>query len=144
MADALWPVPKFHFTVEGANFTTGFQEVTGLEHEINGIDYRAGDDPTFIMQKIPGLKKFSDITLKKGVFADDTAFADWFHEASTDVERREDIVISLLDEEATPVAVWTVNDAFPIKYSAPDLKADANEIATESLVLTHQGIERTQ
>ena len=142
MADTLWPVAKFHFTVEGANFTTGFQEVTGLEMEINSIEYRSGDDSTFIMQKLPGLKKFSNITLKKGVFEGDTAFSDWFEEALTDPERREDIMVSLLDEEGNPVAVWEILQAFPVKYSPPDMKADANEVAIESLELTHEGVFR--
>lgn len=140
MAEAQWPIPKFHFRVEWAGNDIGFQEVTGLSLETQFIEYRAGNDNTFFTQKIPGLKKNSNITLKKGLFHGDNAFWDWFLDVQTNPERRETVTISLLDEEGNPVFVWTVVNAFPIKVSAPDLKADANEIAIETIELAHEGI----
>ena len=68
MAETQWPIPKFHFRVEWAGNNVGFQEVTGLSLETQFIEYRAGNDNTFITQKIPGLKKNSNIILKKGLF----------------------------------------------------------------------------
>lgn len=141
MADELWPVPKFHFTVEWAGNDIAFQEVSGLEMETQFIEYRAGDDPTYITQKIPGLKKHGNITLKKGVYQGDSAFWDWFTDVQANPERREEVTINLLDEEANPVVTWTVTNAFPIKVSGPDLKSDANEIAIESIELAHEGID---
>ncbi len=143
MADELWPIPKFHFTVEWGGIALGFQEVSGLEMETQFIEYRAGNDTELITRKIPGLKKHGTITLKKGVFEDDTTFYDWFAEVQTDTERREDVIISLLNEENTPVMTWTVRNAFPVKISGPDLKADANEVALETIELAHEGIEQS-
>ncbi len=140
MAEAQWPIPKFHFRVEWAGNDIGFQEVTGLSLETQFIEYRAGNDGTFFTQKIPGLKKNSNITLKKGLFHGDNAFWDWFLDVQTNPERRETVTISLLDEEGNPVFVWTVVNAFPVKVSAPDLKSDANEIAVETIELAHEGI----
>ena len=140
MAEELWPVPKFHFTVEWGDIDVGFQEVTGLEMETQFIEYRAGNDPSLVTQKIPGLKKHGTITLKKGVFKDDLSFYEWFEEVQTNPDRRETVTISLLDEEESPVMVWRVENAFPVKVSGPDLKSDANEIALESIELAHEGI----
>jgi phage tail-like protein len=140
MADTLWPIPKFHFRVEWAGNDVGFQEVTGLSMETQFIEYRAGNDPTFLTQKVPGLKKHGNITLKKGLFAHDNAFWDWFTDVQANKERRETVTITLLDEEGSPVFVWTVNNAFPVKVSAPDLKSDANEVAVESIELAFEGI----
>ena len=140
MAEAQWPIPKFHFRVEWAGNDIGFQEVTGLAMETQFIEYRAGNDPTFLTQKIPGLKKHGTITLKKGLFHHDNAFWDWFSDVQTNPERRETVTITLMDEEANPVFVWTVANAFPTKVSAPDLKSDANEVAVESIELAFEGI----
>ena len=141
MAEELWPIPKFHFKVEMGDTEMGFQEVTGLEMETEFIEYRTGDDPTFLKQKIPGLKKHGNITLKKGVYAGDDSFWVWFKDVQTNVERREEVIIQLLDEEESPVVTWTVNNAFPVKVSGPDLKSDANEIAIETIELAHEGFD---
>jgi phage tail-like protein len=140
MADTQWPIPKFHFRVEWAGNDIGFQEVSGLSMETQFIEYRAGNDNTFLTQKIPGLKKNGNITLKKGMFHGDNQFWDWFHDVQTNKDRRETVTITLLDEEGSPVFVWTITNAFPVKFTAPDLKSDANEVAIESIELAHEGI----
>jgi len=140
MADSQWPIPKFHFRVEWAGNDIGFQEISGLSMETQFIEYRAGNDATFLTQKIPGLKKHGNITLKKGMFAQDNAFWDWWSDVQANKDRRETVTITLLDEEGSPVFVWTVTNAFPVKVSAPDLKSDANEVAIETIELAHEGI----
>lgn len=140
MAETQWPIPKFHFRVEWGGNDIGFQEVSGLSMETQFIEYRAGNDPTFLTQKLPGLKKNGNITLKKGMFAHDNIFWDWWTDVQTNKDRRETLTITLMDEEGSPVFVWTVTNAFPIKISAPDLKSDANEVAIESVELAHEGI----
>jgi phage tail-like protein len=141
MPEELWPIPKFHFRVDMGGNEIGFQEVSGLEMETQFIEYRAGDDPTYLTQKIPGLKKHGNVTLKKGVYAGDAAFWEWFTDVQTNPDRREQVIIQLLDEEENPVVTWTVSNAFPVKVSGPDLKSDANEIAIESIELAHEGFE---
>ncbi len=141
MSNELWPVPKFHFSVQWDGIDIGFQEVTGLEMETQFIEYRPGDDETYVTQKIPGLKKHGNLTLKKGVYADDSAFWDWFDDVQANPERREDITINLLDEAHEPIVTWVVHNCFPVKFSAGDLKSDANEIAIESLELAFEGFE---
>ena len=68
--DQFWPLPKFYFSVDIGDMTDlPFQEVSGLEVETEMIEYRHGNSPSHSKIKMPGLLKYSDITLKKGVFA---------------------------------------------------------------------------
>ena len=69
--DQFWPLPKFYFSVDIGDFTDlPFQEVSGLDTETEVIEYRHGNSLTHSTIKMPGLMKYGDITLKKGVFAD--------------------------------------------------------------------------
>lgn len=142
MADELWPIPKFNFKVElGDLGEVSFQEVSGLELETQFIEYRSGDAQSLITQKVPGLQKHGNITLKKGVFMDDTRLWEWWDAVKADPSsNRQTLNISLNDEEQNPLISWQVDNAFPVKITAPDLKSDANEIAVESIEIAHEGI----
>ena len=48
--------------------------------------------------------------------------------------------ISLLDENHAPIVVWKVKNAWATKVQSTDLKADANEVAIESIELVHEGL----
>jgi phage tail-like protein len=61
-------LPRFRFEVRWDSAVMHFQEVSGLDAEAQPIEYRHGDSPQFSAVKMPGLKKFSDVTMKKGVF----------------------------------------------------------------------------
>jgi phage tail-like protein len=137
-----YPLPAFHFRVECGNERIGFTEVTGLVQECQAIEYRDGNSSEFSSIKMPGLRKFNNITLKRGMMKDDKGFPQWFTTVSKlhNVERR-DLVISLLNEEHKPVMVWNVTRAFPVKVEGPALKATGNEVAIESIELAHEGLE---
>ena len=73
--DQYWPLPKFYFSVDiGSATDLPFQEVSGLEIDTDPIKYRHGNSTSFSEIKMPGLIKYSDVTLKKGVFATDNQF----------------------------------------------------------------------
>src|SRR5690349_7848631 len=136
---ATYPLPKFHFLVEWAGARIGFTEVTGLTMEVEVIEYREGNSPEYNKTKMPGLHKFSNITLKRGVFAGDNDYFNWFNKVKLNTHERRDLTISLLNENHEPVVVWKVKSAWPIKIQPPDLKSDANEAAIESIELAHEG-----
>ena len=141
----LWPIPKFHFTVDFEGDLMSCQEVTGLKLSTEQIEYRFGDDPTFIKKKLPGLKKFENITLKKGVFTDDFRIYEWYNEVQVDPAQRKKVTISLLGDSPDEVIMtWEIENAFPISVSAPDLNAEGNEIAVETIELAHEGINLQQ
>lgn len=143
MADttAAWPIAKFLFTVTGLPSPASFQEVTGLEAEVQVIEYRSGDSTTFSPTKSPGLAKVGNVTLKKGIFANDDALLSWFNTIYTNSTAnvpRSTVVISLNDESNAPKMTWTLNQCFPVKLTGTDLKSDGNEVAVESIELAYE------
>lgn len=136
-----WPLPKFYFIVAFGDGTSAkFQEVTGLDMETQIIEYQAGNSKVFSPVKMSGIKKFSAVTLKKGVFAKDNNFFDWFSKIDMNTIERKSITISLLDETGKPTMVWTLSNAWPSKISGTDLKSDGNEVAVETLEIAHEGL----
>ena len=138
---AQYPIPVFHFTVEWGGKRAGFSEVTGLTQENQAIEYRDGSFLEYSSIKMPGLRKFSNVTLKRGIIKSDFEFAKWLTTIKLNTVDRRTLVISLLNEEHQPVMVWKVMNAFPVKLEGPQLKASGNEVAIESIELAHEGLE---
>lgn len=138
---ATYPIPVFHFKVSWNNVDVGFSDVSGLTQEIQPIEYRDGlMSASTLPLKRPGLRKANNISLKRGIVEHNNELFTWFNNnGAPNVERR-DLTITLLNDEGTPVMVWTVSQAWPIKCEGPALKATGNEIAIESLELAHEGV----
>jgi phage tail-like protein len=140
--DQFWPLPKFYFSVDIGNFTDlPFQEVSGLDVEADVIEYRHGNSPNAGVIKMPGLKKHGDITLKKGVFADDNKFFEWINAIAFNTYERMTVVVRLLDETAAPRMTWTLTNAFPKQITPTDLNSTASEAAIETIILSHEGLK---
>lgn len=137
---ATYPIPKFHFQVQWGGTRIGFTEVTGLTIENEVIEYREGNSPEYNKIKMPGLHKFGNITLKRGIFASDNEYFAWLNSVKLNTIERRDLIISLLNENHEPVVSYKVKQAWPVKIQAPDLKSDANEVAIESIELAHEGL----
>lgn len=138
----VWPMPRFFFQVDIADIGDGlaFQEVTGLDAQTEVIEYRSGNSKVFTPVKMPGMQKFGNVTLKKGVFAADNKLFDWFNESKLNTIMRRSVTIKLLNENAEPTMVFKLQNAFPIKIAGTDLNATANEVAIEELELAHEGL----
>ena len=136
----VWPVPKFYFQVKWDSQVMSFQEVSGLDIQSEEIKYRHGDSPQFSVIKMPGMKKFGNVTMKKGIFKGDNKFWDWFNQIKMNTIKRLPVTISLLDEAGKAVMVWTLTNAWPTKITGTDLKSEGNEVAIESLELAHEGL----
>jgi phage tail-like protein len=136
-----YPLPVFHFTVAWNGTRAGFTEVTGLTQENQAIEYRDGEFKEYSSVKMPGLRKFSNITLKRGIVKGDNEFFGWLNTVKLNTVERRNLVISLLNEAHEPVMVWKVLNAFPVKVEGPQLKASGNEVAIESIELAHEGVE---
>ena len=137
---AIYPIPKFHFQVDWGGAKIGFTEVTGLEVTTEVIEYRDGASPEYHKIKMPGMQKFSNITMKRGTFQGDNDFYNWWNTVALNTIERRDLTISLLNEEHAPVVVWKVKQAWPVKVQSTDLKADGNEVAIESVEIAHEGL----
>ena len=135
-----YPLPKFHFDVDWGGTRIGFTEISGLDVETEVIEYRDGASPEYSKQKIPGMQKFANITMKRGVFASDNEYYNWWNTVSLNTVERRDVTVTLMNEEHEPVMVWKIKNAWPTKIASTDLKSDGNEIAIESIELTHDGL----
>lgn len=137
---AEYPIPKFHFQVVWGGTKIGFTEVTGLEVTTEKIEYRDGASPEYNKIAMPGMQTFGDLTLKRGIFANDNEFYNWWNTVSLNTIERRDVTISLLNEAHEPVVIWKVKNAWPTKVTSTDLNSTGNETAIETLVLAHEGL----
>jgi phage tail-like protein len=141
MADNAYPLPTFHFSVDfGGGQIMNCSEVSGLDIELDVVEYRNGNSPIFSTQKMSGLRKGADVTIKKGVFANDLDYYAWFNAVKMDTPERRNVTIILLNEEATPVMTWKLANAWPSKITSPDMKSDSSEVAIESIQIVHEGV----
>ena len=136
-----YPLPVFHFTVQWGGTRIGFSEVSGLTQENQAIEYRDGSFPEYSSIKMPGLRKFSNVTLKRGIVKADNDFFKWLSTVKLNQVERRDVVVSLLNENHEPVMTWKIQNAFPVKVEGPGLKASGNEVAIESIEIAHEGLE---
>ena len=138
----VWPMPKFRFSVDWGTIKTdiAFQEVSGLEAETQIIEYRASNSPQFSTVKMPGIAKYGNVTMKRGIFVKDNTFWDWYDQIKMNTIKRQTVTIKLLDENGAPTMVWTLTNAWPTKVSGTDLKSDGNEVAVDTIEIAHEGL----
>ena len=135
------PYAKFRYKVEIDGLEAGgFSEASGFDASIDVIEYREGDMVQTPM-KLPGLKKYGNITLKQGV-ADSMVMYEWMIAGVEGEVERKTITITILDETETATASWQVINAWPAKYTAPDFNATSSEVAIETLEIAHEGMTR--
>ncbi len=135
------PYKNFNFRVEIAGITlAGFSDCTGLESEVDVIEYREGGDRS--IRKLAGLPRFGDITLKRGI-TKSGELQDWHRKILLGISDRRNVAVILLDDEGNEVVRWSVLNAFPRKWEGPHFHANGNEVAIETLELCCEGIERS-
>jgi len=83
-----YPLPVSHFIVDWGGNSIGFTEVSGLSMEHEVIEYREGSSPDFSATKMPGLRKFGNITLKRGIIQNDNDFFNWCGDTNTIVSKK--------------------------------------------------------
>ncbi|MEP2935622.1 MAG: phage tail protein [Gilvibacter sp.] len=137
---ATWPMPKFRFEVDLGTELTGvaFQEVSGMDVENQIIEYRKSNSPEFSTEKMPGIAKYSNVTMKRGVFVNDNTFWDWHDQITMNTIARRTVLIKLLDENGEVTMQWTLENAWPTKITSTDLKSDGNEVAVDTIEIAHE------
>ncbi len=138
-----YPQAKFRYTVEIDGLTAGgFSEVSGFDATVDVIEYREGDMVQTPL-KLPGLKKYGNITLKQGV-TDSMVMYEWLYAGVEGDVQRKTLTITLNDATGAAVASWQVINAWPTKYTAPDFNATSSEVAIETVEVCHEGMTRVQ
>lgn len=134
------PFRSFNFELVIDNLTTGaFSEVSGLTAEGDAVDYREGTDLRANVRKLPGLRKYSNITLKRG-YTKNRELWDWYTNIVNGVPDRRNVTIVLKNEQRQAVMRWHAEEAWVNKIEGPGFKASGNEVAMESVELVHEGL----
>jgi phage tail-like protein len=137
------PLRNYRFRVEIDGVQAGaFSEAVIEPTTTEVIEYREGSEPSHV-RKLPGLTKFGNVTLKRGVSASLELF-NWHLQVVRGQisSARKNVIIVVLDEAGQDVARFHVSDAWPTKYDPGELNAKGNEVFIESLELANEGIER--
>lgn len=139
---AVYPYKKYNYDVQiDGSSVGGFSEVSAPDITIDPIEYREGNFAVNTVGKQPGLVKYGNVTLKWGITSDNTLYS-WAQEVANGTINRKTVVISLKDDLQNEVAKWTIVEAWPTKYTAPDFNATSNEVAVESVEFVNEGITR--
>ena len=140
------PYAGFNFLVELSGVgdepsspMAGFSEVSGLGAETQVIEYRNGNEAETTVRKLPGLTKYSNIVLKRGIVGDLT-FWNWVRQTVEGQVLRVDGTISMLDEKREIVMRFTFRRGWPCKWEGPSLNAKGSEVAMETLEICHEGL----
>src|SRR5689334_21785434 len=98
-----YPALVFHFQVVWGGANLGFSEVAGLTIEHQVVEYRDGMMQEYGPIKQPGIPKFANITMNRGIVKADNEFWTWFDSVKLNKVERRDLTISLLDETHAPI-----------------------------------------
>ena len=139
---------KFRVVWDGKP-VVGISQVSGLRRHTEAGIWRPGGDPSSFHVS-PGRTSYEPITLQRGL-THDPAFEEWAnkvgrYEAGAAVslkDYRKDITIQLMNEAGQVALAYRVYRCWVSEYQAlPDLDANADRVAIESIVLQHEGWER--
>ena len=146
------PYKNFKFRVKwDGQYVAGVSKVGGLKRSTEVVEHREGGDPS-TSRKSPGRSKFEPITLERGV-THDVAFEQWANKVwnfgsglGSEVSLssfRKDLIVEVYNEAGQLVLAYKVFRAWVSEYQAlPDLDANANAVAIQSLKLENEGWER--
>ena len=136
-----YPYPSFRFRIEIDGITVAqFSEVSGIQAETETEPYEEGGVNDFVHQ-LPKRTKYPHITLKRGI-TDVNELWSWHQDVVSGKFKRKNGSIILLSEAGDDKWRWNFSQAFPVKWTGPDLKADSNVVAFETIELVHNGITK--
>ncbi len=134
------PYRSFNFRIEIDNLSVGaFSECSGLSSDGDSVDYREGTDLPLSVRKLVGLRKYSNITLKRG-YTQNKELWNWYTNIVNGIKDRRNGSIILMDEERKDVMRWSFENGWINKIEAPSFNASGNEVAIESVEIVHEGL----
>ena len=138
------PYGAFNFVVSiGGDTIAAFQDVSGLDSENTPMEYREGADPMNTVRKLPGMEKYPNCTLKRGITGS-LYLWNWRKEVrdgGASFPPVRDVVIELNNDQHESVLKWKLTNAWCCKLSGPTLNAKGNEIAVESMELAYDRLD---
>jgi phage tail-like protein len=139
-ADREDPFVAFRFTIQIDGVSVGgFSECSGLQLETEVKDYTEGGLNTYVRKFVTRTKQ-SNITLKRGII--DRELWDWYWDLVTGtIDRRTGSIVVHDPSGKSDNLVYEFKQAFPCKWTGPELNATQNNVATETFELCHHGLQ---
>jgi phage tail-like protein len=111
-----------------------------MEAEV--VEYRGGADKALSTRKLPGLKKYGNVTLKRGIMPAEAGngLFEWYTKIVAGSVARRDVTVSLLNEERRLVMTWKIQGAWPVKIEGPGLKSTGTDVAVETVEFACESI----
>jgi phage tail-like protein len=146
------PYKNFKFGVKwDGRYVAGVSTVGSLKRTTEVVKHRDGGDPSS-SRKSPGRTEFEAITLERGV-THDVEFERWANKVwnfgsglGSEVslaDFRKDVIIELYNEAGQLAIAYKVFRCWVSEFQAmPDLDANANAVAIQTLKLENEGWER--
>ncbi len=140
-AGKVYPYMSFEFRIEieGIVYAQA-SEVTGLSMETETEPYEEGGVNDFVHQ-LPKRTKYQHIVLKRGITDKDEMW-NWYQDVVNGKFKRKNGAIILMDVIGDDKWRWNFIDAYPVKWTGPELRANSNTVAFESIELAHHGIKK--
>ena len=146
------PYKNFKFRIKwDGRYVAGISKVGALKRTTEVVTHREGGDPSSD-RKSPGRSQYEAITLERGV-THDPDFEDWANKVwnfgagnGSEVslkDFRKDIIIEMYNEAGQLVIAYKVYRCWVSEYqSLPELDANANAVAIQTIKLENEGWER--
>lgn len=130
---------NYRIEIDGTS-VAGFSEAGGLTFDVDSVDYREGTDIPLHVRKLTGLRKFGNITLKRGLTADRQLW-DWYKNVLNGIPDRRGGAIVLQDEQHADVLRWEFEGGWICKWEGPSMNATGNDVAVESIEICVERVE---
>ncbi|MEN6488600.1 MAG: phage tail protein [Smithella sp.] len=146
------PYKNFKFRVKwDGRYVAGISKVGALKKTTEVVEHREGGDPSS-SRKSPGRTKYEAITLERGV-THDKDFEQWANKVwnfgsglGAEVslkDFRKDIIVEVYNEAGQLAIAYKVYRCWVSEFQAlPDLDANANAVAIQTIKLENEGWER--
>ena len=130
---------NFKVQIDGTD-VAGFSEAGGLTFDVDPVEYREGNDVPLHVRKLTGLRKFSNITLKRGL-TDNKELWEWYKEVLNGAPERRDGAIVLMNEDRDEVQRWNFENGWISKWEGPSMNATSNDVALEMIEICVERVE---
>ena len=114
------PYRTYSFLVEIDSIRqAGFSECSGFGSSVDPTEYREGNEVPLTARKLPGMTKFTNITLKWGL-TDSRELFDWYSDITKGKIQRKNGSIVLMDTDGKTEKIrWNFTDGWLCKWDGP-------------------------
>lgn len=137
---------RFYVRIDGISRAV-FSEVSGLQMETELFEYAEGGNNEYV-HRLPGLTKVGNVTLKRGVSSDNELLK-WYSRVVRGIMDLRTVTIAVygtqqasrsVSNTVQPAVTWELINAFPCKWTGPQLAANGDLVAIETIELAHMGV----